>query len=364
MKVVVVAGGTGGHFFPGLAVAQALQKRGHEVLFFIRQKDTTASFLEKEEVPFRTIVSAGFHRSLNPSNIFSLFQLGLGFFQSLRTFWRDRPHAVVVMGGYLSVPPALAARFLKIPVISHEQNVVPGLAGRVLRPVTSRICLSFNSPKTASWARRRVTGNPVRPGFARLSDPADARRKFGLRPDLLTLLVFGGSQGAHFLNTTMKDLVGAIDQTLPSFQILHLTGEMDLAFLEEGYRKASLPFHVAPFCDDMPSAYSASNFVICRAGAGTISELMVVKRPALLIPYPYATANHQMENARVLERLGAADVMKQNEVTADKLKVYLSALFRDLEKLDRMKKSYGRIRQEPLAAAEEIANIVEEVVIR
>ncbi len=301
MKIVIVAGGTGGHLYPGLALARAL--KGHEILFVVRRGDLGREILQKEGFTVREIYGQGLPRSLS-LRIFSFpFQFMGGWMEGwslLRTF---RPDWVVGMGGYLSFPVIVTARLLGIKTLLHEQNVFPGLTNRLLSRWADSVAVSF--PASAEYFKVKVwvSGLPIRPEIGQM-DQTTGRRNFGLDMQLPTFLVFGGSLGARRLNTLVTEAWQILLKQGLKFQVLHVTGTKDFERVQKIYQGLSLGAKVLPYCHAMADAYAAADAVIGRAGASTVAELLTVKRPALLVPYPHASNNHQVYNANVIEKNG------------------------------------------------------------
>ncbi len=361
MKIVIAAGGTGGHFYPGLAVARALLAQGHRVFFVIKKGDYVRPLLEREKIPYWAINSAGLKRSLAISNLLVPIRLVQGLTESISMLRSQNPDALLVMGGYLSVPPAMAACALKIPVVLHEQNVIPGLANKMLSRLASRVAVSFAPGLPAFGDKAVLTGNPVRLEFSALPSAAEARSRFGLNSQKQTLLVFGGSLGARRLNELVTDALEKLSAYSDRLQIIHIAGRDDNDRMKARYQKMKFEFFVDAFCHDMAAAYAACDGVIARAGASTVSELLVVKKPALLVPYPLATDGHQTANANVLASRGAAEVREQKDLTVEKM---ASLLERFCQNPNAWKKSASVEGTEinPLESASRIALILAEVV--
>jgi UDP-N-acetylglucosamine--N-acetylmuramyl-(pentapeptide) pyrophosphoryl-undecaprenol N-acetylglucosamine transferase len=307
VRLLITGGGTGGHLFPALAALEALRRRrpDAEVLFVGATRGVEASILPRKGHAFRGldvshVMGAGpLHR----------LRVGLslpGVVWRARALLRDfRPGVVLGVGGYASVPTVIAAGLERIPIVMHEQNAYPGLANRWLARWATAVAVSFEGA-AGHFPRGRVTvtGNPVRadigPGDARA-----ARTRLGLDPERFTVLVFGGSQGAHRLNAAVRDALPALGGG-GGLQFVHGTGARDHGELQQAYREQRVPARAEPFVEDMATAYQAADFVLCRAGAGTIFELAAVGRPALLVPYPYAANDHQRLNAEALVEAGGA----------------------------------------------------------
>jgi len=358
LRVVIASGGTGGHFYPGYALAKALRVQGHQVLFVLRTQDPAGELLAAEDLPFIELGLRGLSRT--PSS--DWFKTGFRLLSSLRVCFHAlrawRPAVVVGMGGYLTVPLAAAARLCQIPVVLHESNSVLGLGNFLCRPFASALALGLplrgGLPTGAA-----LTGTPIREELWASGQARPARERLGLDPGGTTLLVFGGSQGARAINTTVPQ---ALAKT--PLQVLHLAGAMDADSVRQAYAQSGTSAVVLPYLKEMHLAYAAADLVLCRSGASTLAELAAQAKPALLIPYPAATAGHQEINARVLEAVGAAEVMLQRDMTPESLAQRLSALA-DPERLAGMRQAYGRLElPSPKDSVEKLAGLVAEVARR
>ncbi len=361
MKILIAAGGTGGHFYPGLALYHELKKRGDAVRFVIRRRDFVTPLLNREKISYGTISAGGFERRLCVQNFVSLFKLILGFAQSFFLLIRFRPDRVVVMGGYLSVPVALAARILSVPVILHEQNLKPGLANRCLDRLASQVAVSFDDSRRFFKTPSVVTGNPVRADFEQLPDRTEVCAAWNLDPRKKTILVFGGSLGAHRLNELMVQAVQGLSHRKESFQVCHWTGPQDEEMVRGAYESFGVQCNVESYCHEMPKAFSVCDLVVCRSGASTISELVAVKRPAILIPYPLATEAHQLANANLLAAWGVAHVYEESSLRNGELQGILSAFLLNGVALEEMKRRYSEIHLKPFLSAGLIADLVHHV---
>ncbi len=321
MKILIVAGGTGGHLYPGIAVARALQ--GHQVLFCVRRGDLGRDILAKEGFAVKEIAGQGLPREFS-WKVFSFpYRFVQGFFEA-RALLRDvRPDAVLAMGGHLSVPVVLQAKSMGIPTLLHEQNVFPGLANRLLSRWVNSVAVSF--PESTSYLKGKnvwVSGLPIRSEMGQVSQ-AEGRARFGLATDVTTYLVFGGSLGAQRLNTLAVEAWPLLLQEGRRFQVIHVTGAKDYERIEKLYRPLKITANPIPYCHEMAHAYAAASAVVCRAGASTVAELLAAARPALLVPYPHASNNHQLYNARVLQSAGLGEVMLDAALTPEGIAEYL-----------------------------------------
>lgn len=318
MRVVLAAGGTAGHIFPGLVLARRLRdEHGAEVLFVGRAGGQEATLIPAAGFPLATVESRAFVRRLSAAAL-AAPAAALRAARRARRLLRAADVAVG-MGGYTSVPVALAAWRERVPLVLHEQNAVPGLANRVAARWARAVAVSFAEAASRFPRRARVvvTGNPVRDEIARVPGERDAlakeaRQELGLEEGRRTVVVFGGSQGALHLDRAAADAVPLLGGDL---QLLIITGP---AHEEEVRRRlprpAPLPVRTVPFVDRMELVYAAADLAVSRAGAGTIAELTVAGVPALLVPYPYATGGHQEANARALQRAGGAGVVLDDQL--------------------------------------------------
>jgi UDP-N-acetylglucosamine--N-acetylmuramyl-(pentapeptide) pyrophosphoryl-undecaprenol N-acetylglucosamine transferase len=358
MNVIIAAGGTGGHFYPGLAEARYLLKKGDQVRFIVKKNDYVGPLLERENIPFSAISAAGFNRRWDIKNLLIPFKLIFGLFQALRALHQFKTDVLLVMGGYLSVAPAVAAKVLSIPVVLHEQNVKPGLANRILSRLARRVAISFHESAVLFPCPTQLTGNPIRPEFEHIPKRELALPKWNLSPEKKTLLIFGGSLGAKALNSLVIETISKLGMLSKDVQILHFTGPQDEARVKEAYGKTPFQFFVASYVHDMVSAYAVADLILCRAGATTVAELRVVQRPTVFIPFPYATENHQLDNARTLAKIGAAQVYEEKDLTPLHLKEILEKLLTDADALRDMREGYRGIELDPLAAASNIYDLL------
>lgn len=342
-SIVIAGGGTGGHLFPGLAVAEVLRRRGAAVSFIGTERGLEARRVPQEGYPLHLISVSGLLRVGLQARLAGLSRLPLAALQTLRLLRRLRPAVVVGVGGYASGPAVLLAALLRIPTAVLEQNSVPGRTNRVLAAVARRIFLAFpeaadHLPASAR-ARTVLAGNPVRGGL--LASAAEQDPAQGAAP---RVLVLGGSQGAHAVNQLVAGALEHLQRTgatLP--RLLHQSGKADAEALAARYQALAqaaglAPGHlvVTPFIEDMGRAYAGSALVIGRAGATTLAELCAVGRPALLIPLPTATDDHQTRNAQHLVQAGAARLLPQAKTTPQDLAAALSALLQDPDRLASM----------------------------
>jgi UDP-N-acetylglucosamine--N-acetylmuramyl-(pentapeptide) pyrophosphoryl-undecaprenol N-acetylglucosamine transferase len=321
-RVIVAGGGTGGHLYPGLALAETLEGRGLGVVFI-----GTAGGIEARAVPaagYRLRLITG--RQLRGGGVgraaAGLAALGRGTAQAFGLLGELRPDLVVGVGGYASVAAVLAARLRRLPTVLLEQNVVPGAATRLLARFADRVCVGFAESLAALPRGRGVhTGNPVRAAVLRAADRPPHPR--------LGLLVFGGSAGARRVNEAILAALPHLGPLGRAIDVIHQTGAADLAAVRERYAGLGLGARVEPFLDDMGAAYAAADVVLARAGATSCAELTAVGLPSVLVPYPYAADDHQRRNAEVLAAAGAAEVIADRDLEGERLAAALRRLLED-----------------------------------
>lgn len=343
MRFIVTGGGTGGHIYPALAIAGGLQQRypGCSLLYI-----GTARGLESDIVPaagldFRTVRAVGIKRSLSPQNLKVPLEVTAGYLEARRLIRDFAPHAVAGTGGYVCGPVVLAADRLKIPTLIHEQNVLPGVTNRILSRFVDRVAVTFEDslPYFPRRSRPLLTGLPVRPEIL-TADRAEARAGYQVGRDELFVLSFGGSQGARSLNRAVAGAASWI-AARPGLKWLHATGRhqhdafMDM-LRQGGYGETPANLTVLPYLYDMPRALAAADLVVGRAGASGLAEITARGLPALLIPFPHATGNHQEHNARALVARGAAEMILDAELTGTALAAKLEEITGTPGRLEKM----------------------------
>ncbi len=317
---MIMAGGTGGHVFPGLAVADVMRGRGWNVVWM-----GARSGMEARLVPARGFAMAWIHASaLRGKGIAAKLLLPLnlliGFWQSARAILAHRPDVVLGMGGYVAFPGGMMASWLDRPLAVHEQNAVAGLANRVLARLADRTFVAFpGALANAEW-----TGNPVRAEIAGMAPPG---ARYASRSGPLRLLVVGGSLGAQPLNEAVPQALALIPQSERP-RVVHQSGEKHLEALKDRYRSAGVEGELTAFIEDMAARYARADLVVCRAGAITIAELCAGGMASVLVPFPHAVDDHQTANARFLAERGAAILLPQSGLSPQKLAATLRALDR------------------------------------
>lgn len=346
MRGIIASGGTGGHLFPALALAKELKKRGDvEILFVGSGRGVEQDILGREGFASTTIQIKGLKGKGPKEIVQTFFGLPRALLQAVRILKRFRPDVVVGMGGYASGPLLLVAAMKKLPTLIHEQNAYPGLANRLLAPFVDIVALSFQEAAPFLRAERvEVAGLPIREGLLH-ADRAKARERFGLEGGRLTVLVFGGSQGAHRINLAVMEALPLLHPHRGKVQFLHAAGERDLDLVKEAYRVRGFLASVQPFFQEMSLAYAAADLCLCRAGAGTVAELAALGKPAFLIPYPYAADDHQRLNALVLVRVGGARMLLDRELSGEAVAAFLEEVLEKpflLEEMGQSAKALGR----------------------
>jgi UDP-N-acetylglucosamine--N-acetylmuramyl-(pentapeptide) pyrophosphoryl-undecaprenol N-acetylglucosamine transferase len=351
MRVIVAGGGTGGHVIPAIAIAQELYTAHNAQVVFVG----TARGIETRLVPaagfeLRLIEVGGVNRVSFTTRLKTLLDLPRALATSARLIREFRPDVMIGVGGYASGPAMLAAALLRIPTVTFEPNVVPGFANRLLASTAHAAAVHFQ--QTCRYFRNcHVTGVPVRREFFRVPARAQDARQ--------TLLVFGGSQGAHAINQAMIESLPKLIAAIPAIHIIHQTGERDYAGAQAAYRKTMPAAEVSPFIDDMPHAFARADLLLCRSGASTVAEITAAGKPAIFIPLPTAADDHQRHNASTLAGGGAARLLPQSELSVERLVTDITSLLSDRAELARMSEA-ARSFAHPDAAAK-IASLAVQV---
>ncbi len=315
-----MAGGTGGHVFPGLAVADEMRGRGWNVVWMGARGGMEARLVPARGYPVEWIRAAALRGKGLAAKLLLPLNLLVGFWQSARAIFRIRPDVVLGMGGYVAFPGGMMASLFARPLAVHEQNAIAGLSNRVLAGVAEKVMEAFpGALKSAEW-----TGNPVRAEIAAIPQPA---ARYAGRDGPLRVLVVGGSLGAQALNEVVPKALGLLPPAERPI-VVHQSGEKHLESLKSDYRKASVQGELLAFIDDMARRYAEADLVICRAGAMTIAELSAGGMASVLVPFPHAVDDHQTANARFLADQRAAILLPQTDLTAEKLCQLLKSLDR------------------------------------
>jgi UDP-N-acetylglucosamine--N-acetylmuramyl-(pentapeptide) pyrophosphoryl-undecaprenol N-acetylglucosamine transferase len=359
VRLLVAGGGTGGHVFPGIALAEEVVTRhpANDVVFVGTARGLEATVVPQAGFPIELIDVKGLKGKGLLETLRNLLLLPLAFVQSVRILRRWRPDVVVGVGGYASGPVVLVAWLLRIPTAVQEQNAIPGITNRMLGRVVRAAFTAF--PEAARFfPRRRVyqLGNPIRRTLME-----NYMRPVSKHPTPC-LLVFGGSQGAHALNMRVIEALPHLADLRGALRITHQTGARDREQVEKGYRACGFDPDVREFITDMSAAYAQADLVLCRAGATTLAELTVCKKPSILVPFPAAADNHQVHNARSLVDAGAAIMIEERNLTGEVLAGEIRTVLDAPERRERMARAAGRLGSPQ--AAREIADVCTELVRR
>lgn len=337
-RLVIACGGTGGHLFPGIAVAESWTRQGGEALLLISSKQIDAlaaegySHLRFEKMP-----------SVAMPGLFSLKMPGflVGFLRSLRDCRRllreFKADSVLGMGGFTSTAPLVAGCLARLPTFIHESNAIPGKANRLNARFSSAVLVGFSkcAPHFGQGKRVEVVGTPLRPAVVKRPTREEGLAYFGLEGGRRTLMIMGGSQGARRIN----ELVAAALPVLATsgFQILHISGPADYELVKPAYEKSPGAGVLRDFCSEVQYAYAAADVAVCRSGAATLTELAYYEIPSVLIPYPFAADDHQTANAEIFSLPGAAELWRQADLNEENFPGKMIALMNDSERLERMK---------------------------
>lgn len=321
---MIMAGGTGGHIFPALAVAEHLRAQGWNVVWLGSRAGMEARLVAPRGYTMAWIRFSGVRGRRWLRVAWLPLELLVAFWQSARAIFAHRPDVVLGMGGYVSFPGGMMAAFLNRPLVIHEQNSVAGLANRVLAKLADRVLTSFPGAFGASTAVI-WTGNPVREEIARIAPP---EARYAARAGALRLLVVGGSQGAQVLNAVVPEALAALAPAVRP-RVTHQAGAEHEARVRASYRERGVEAEVLAFIEDIAQHYASADLLVCRAGASTVAEIAAVGIAAVLVPYPHSIDDHQSANARFLAERGAALLIPQRELTAQRLAEVLAGCTRE-----------------------------------
>ncbi len=360
-RILIAAGGTGGHIFPALAVAQELRSRSGvrtgseiaapEIEFLGTGRGLEARVIPRAGFRLRTVAAAGL-KGMGALKLLSNFLvLPRSAFETAFVLREFQPDAVVGIGGYLAGPAMLEAALKDIPTLLIEPNAIPGFTNRVLAPLVRVAAVGFEEATPYYGTKARVTGHPVRREFFEIGE------KEHVEP--FTVLVLGGSQGSKSLNHVMVEMLALLHSDFVKF--IHQTGERDYNAVLESYRQRGVEAEIHKFIDEVPEALARADLVISRSGASTVAELAAAGRAALLIPFPHSTDQHQLQNARALERVGAARILDERELAPSRVASEILDLLGSPERLRAMGRA-ARSLARPDAAAQ-IAALIEEMIL-
>jgi UDP-N-acetylglucosamine--N-acetylmuramyl-(pentapeptide) pyrophosphoryl-undecaprenol N-acetylglucosamine transferase len=335
LRVVIAGGGTGGHLYPGIAVARELLARrpAAVVTFAGTSRGIESKVVPREGFALDLLRSAGVKGKSLGDRLRGAALVPLGLSDAWRIVSARRPHLVIGVGGYSSGPVVMVAAARGVPTMVLEQNAVPGLTNRLLAPLVRAAAVTFESTREYFGTKAFVSGNPVRPEFLAgrgSRDETEAGAESGSRDaDVVRVLIFGGSQGAHAINVAMVEAAPGLAGVGPRLRLTHQTGDRDAEMVRSGYRQAGLEVTVEPFFFDMARRIGEADLIVCRAGATTLAELTAAGKAAILIPLPTATDDHQRKNAETLAGAGAAEVLLQREATGQELGTRIRRLVED-----------------------------------
>ncbi len=336
IRLLLTGGGTGGHLFPAVATAQEFERQrpGTEILFVGTRRKLDTESLAAYGFNSESIISYGVKGKSIPQLTKAIATLPLSYVQAVRIIRKFNPDMILGVGGYVTGPVVAAGKSCGIPTLIHEQNSIPGLANRKLGKIVDRVCLSLPGSEIYFPAGKTVhTGNPVRKNILDLFGSKRTEKK----PGKFTLLVLGGSQGARMLNKLVTEAFLLHDPELSSkIDLIHQTGEKDSAKVLELYEKGGIRAEVKPFFEQMNEVYARADLLVSRAGATTLSEIAVLGKPAILIPYPFAADNHQTRNAEYYEQGGGALLHQEKDMSGSALAGCLNELVGNSKRLEMM----------------------------
>lgn len=344
--VLIMAGGTGGHVFPALALARLLRERSLDVVWLGTRRGLEARVVPAEHIPIEWLSIGGLRGKSALTLLAAPFRLTFALCQALRVMLRHRPRVVVGLGGFVTGPGGVAAWLTRRPIVIHEQNAIAGFTNRCLARLAREVLEAFPGSFNGGIEARAV-GNPVRQDILAIAPPA---KRFATRSGAIKILVIGGSQGAMRLNAVVPFALARLSGSI-SIDVRHQAGERWVSSAKQSYATAGVHADVRPFIEDMAAAYAWADLVICRAGALTISELAAVGIGAVLVPFAAAVDDHQTQNARYLVREGAAVLVPERELTAERLATELQRLCAGRGKLLAMAER-ARLLARPRAAEE------------
>lgn len=359
MRVLIAGGGTGGHLFPGIALAEEVVDRHprNDAIFIGTDRGLEARVVPQNGFVFEAIKSRGLKGMGFVKLLLGLLLLPLSFLSALSLLRKYKPDVVVGVGGYSSGPVVMSAWLMRIPTAIQEQNALPGLTNKILGKFVDAVFLSFEGAiPFFPYKRAHVLGNPIRRGL--LENFLRSKTVH----ETFTLLIFGGSLGARGLNTRVIEALPFLKDLKGQIAITHQTGKNDLETVKKGYADADFPAEVREFIDDMAGAYLGADLVLCRAGATTLAELTVCKKPSILVPFPHATDDHQAVNAKALVDAGAAVMFREAELTGEKLAATIRELKNDSARLQKMEKAAGALGRPE--AAREIADVLQQLCLK
>jgi UDP-N-acetylglucosamine--N-acetylmuramyl-(pentapeptide) pyrophosphoryl-undecaprenol N-acetylglucosamine transferase len=360
VRVVLTGGGTGGHIYPALSVAQCLA--GEELLYVGSADGPEATIVPQAGLTFRSVPSRKLSRRPSPGALVALAVSTWGVLRAIGLLRSWRPDVVLGTGGYASAGIMFAASLLRIPTVIHEANAIPGRVNQILSRFCTRVAVTYEATRTHFPAGKTVfTGMPVRLDLQE-ADPARARADYGLRSEVPTVLVSGGSGGAQTLNRAVVEALPRLEDGCPNngpLQIVHQTGKKLYDEVVQQVGQTPPFYHPLAYIDHMPALLAASTLIVCRGGSSTLAEVTAMGLPAIVVPYPFAVADHQSHNAAALAETGAAVLINDGDFTGERLVAETCGLLREPERLNAMREASRRLGKPD--AAERVAQMLREV---
>jgi len=344
LRVVIAGGGTGGHLFPGIAIAQEFETRNSatKIIFVSTGNPMEKSVLSKSGYELRCVTAAGIKGRGVWNQMVSVSKIPRGILEAMRIFKDYSPDLAVGLGSYSAGPVIIGAWLRRIPIVIHEQNILPGITNRILARFADRIYISFENTKSNLDSRKvQWTGNPVRNELFEYPASQAAHKKENTSGETFTVLIIGGSQGAHTINMAVIEALEAF-KNKAHLHFVHQTGAADERQVNEAYRRNNIRCTVQSFFDNMAELYSRADLLICRAGATTVAEISALGKAVIFIPFPHAADNHQVLNAALLSDQGAAEMISENDLSAEILSQKIAYYADHRHELDEMAAKAGQ----------------------
>jgi len=353
LRVLIAGGGTGGHIYPGIAIAREIKRRhpAADLLFVGTERGMEMKIVPAEGFRLETITISGLKGTRPLKQLKSLLAVPKSLLDARSILRRFQPTVVVGVGGYSSGPPVLMAGLMGIPAMLQEQNALPGLTNRLLARVAHKVATAFRECEAYFGSKAVLTGNPVRADFSRVLGRTGT--------DPFTLLVFGGSQGAQPINQSVIEALAILKPQLPGLQVIHQTGERDYSRIKQAYDAMRMDADVRPFFGDIPKQFAAADLLVCRAGATTLAEVTVAGKAAILVPFPQAADDHQRMNAEALAQAGAAEMILQKDLDGPTLAARIRYYVEHQDALRRIGQNSRALGRPD--ATERIVDLVEEL---
>ncbi len=361
-RFIIASGGTGGHFYPGFALGKLLNKQGNSVLFVVRKEDPAIQVLQDSKLKFREVDFMGLPRGFNPLSYFKFLAKLFGALSQMKQVIREfKPDVCLGTGGYISFPLLFQAHRMGIKTVVHDSNTKIGLANKVCGRFADLFLLGL--PSNDKIKNAKLTSTPIRPEFGETADRKKILKELELNPQQKTVLVFGGSQGAKGLNAAVIQAVKRIVSENQNVHFIHISGERWYQTIKNQYGR-TLNVCVLPYSNEIYELLQVCDVAICRSGASTLAELICCRKPALLVPYPYAAANHQYYNAKILQSVGCAVIAEEGERLEQDIYQFLNRAFltQNDAMLRTMSENYSKLDiPSPLHAAQNIAEILKQL---